>query len=1146
MSTETASTNFIQTTVETASGGAKQVDASVQEIVEDLVKSDDSEKASTDSLSHQAPLLSVLSDRTTFVPEISLEAAEVFFLKTPKKVFFILYILILLVWNYLSMVSLLLLGLGCLIGYALRHVVANQPKEKFVAVQESYIRQNSQNSRQQIKSTEKFTLLELKITPRIDDSLNKIHSYIIRDIVDFYYDPINPNKDLELSTQVRNAMNAIAMNLATCLQNSDKVELGLMSGFAIANTFIVHLREYRKFNATSKPLDVYCKENKSSLFAYTTNRELQAQTLRSLSQLLFERFLPPTESQSRILMAFLSELLATQIFETALETVCDHDWINLTIVDYLTENDPGETHDTTLFQQLATSIDEEVAGLAEKLQNVDNQAGMSIDELENGSSFKANLLIESNSNLNYDESNSVGIYSNARLPNFISSPFPPNHPFTRSANSINLQKILDRQSEMFAEFMAFLEERNAANILRFWLQADSFRKIASNESDVNLIQADALGIFKAYFGEAATYPVKVVDESIVKQCIREILKAPTCNCFIIMQEYIFGVLQDLYFDDFVKAMKEQGEDMSFMVKEQEARHKEVEQYPEANSTSLSNMEQHEEVKTNSSLNMHQNDEFHRRYYTVDNSVLESNHHEAEAYDNAIKEVTSPRRWSAAIMVESMEEPNDNSALENSVDLSPEEENMDQEIDIDPQFERQKEPMMNLDGVRIKMTDVSEASPNKYIYSTKSLAYMIEVVQPGSTGWIMTRRFADFEKMHASLVKAFPKAEKVTMPRLMLKKNQEACKSLERYLNILLSDASLCESEPLQKFMKRDGLPIEKLEKTKSTRRALSILSVSKSVSMSNLVGVVAASASSSYNEAKNQQESLPATNHNSEESSPEKSLETSSKRSSNSSLQKNLEVSLSPTEISQLASDETYVKTSAPTDASVITRPSIESPISTSWESSRTITPTVSNDSGTSPIVMTDKSTLEKLRMQFEISHATESQPERRLRQDKQLTVQDKDLLIDTIFAVVEEIFDLSEKSAWHLRKTVLSVLRGVVRRSYTEAIKNSFLMTINSFSTENYWVTMIDNLSNSFWPNGEWSSVAQQRTEEEKLKTKEEAKRLLLQKAVPDSLKQVMGYENSRLMVGRLVDGFLAEKEVVRGMGINILEGVVKLIVAD
>lgn len=52
---------------------------------------------------------------------------------------------------------------------------------------------------------------------------------------------MNPNRDPELSTQVRNAMNHVAMKLSEHLRNSDNVEIGKISCVAIAETFIVHL-----------------------------------------------------------------------------------------------------------------------------------------------------------------------------------------------------------------------------------------------------------------------------------------------------------------------------------------------------------------------------------------------------------------------------------------------------------------------------------------------------------------------------------------------------------------------------------------------------------------------------------------------------------------------------------------------------------------------------------------------------------------------------------------------------------------------------------------------------------------------------------------------------------------------------------------
>ncbi|RIA93058.1 PXA domain-containing protein [Glomus cerebriforme] len=1076
-----------------------------------------------------------------------------YFVSSTPRMIFILYLLILFTWSYLQRSPLLLLSLGVAFGYFLRaNTVTNEIKEKIVMVKDTSMSRNL-SSVEVLKSAEKVKLTELAITTNIDKTLDKMFKYITRDIVDFYYDPINPNKDPEFSIQVRNAMNVMAMNLALCFQNLDKVELGIMSSFAIANTFIVHLREYRKFIVTNTPLSVYCSQNESSVLTQSTNREAQAQILRSVSHLMLARLLPSSETHSHILMAFLSELWANQIFRATLDTVCDPDWINRTIVEYLTDISPIDAideHDATLFHELANSI--EAAELAEKLTQPpdssnfinENRSSISSNDstaaqpnqpsTESSTPIQANLFTDSKteicdepielvSGINVEFKNEVTVTDNTSslAPPIVS----PNRLFVRSNKSTNLQNILNNRGETFAEFMAFLEERKSANLLRFWLQADSFRKIATQEVDINLIQEDALGIFKSYFGETATYPVKVVEEGLVNQCVREITKAPTSSCFMMLQEYVFVVLERDYFDDFIKSMKTQGEDMSFLIKDKHP--------PEDDdkSSSLSEgMSVEERTLDRSNI--------------LGDSVLSSEFSEHSLPDengNSEHLQVNPRRrsrsWSNNISVEALGELTKN--IPDNSDANPttsvRSEINDTESTHELITDRPKTPMMDLTGVRIKMTDVSE-SPNKYIYSTKSLGYMIEVEQPGSTGWIMTRSYADFEKMHHSLVRAFPKAEKVTMPRLMLKKNHEACEALERYLNILLSDVILCESDALQKFMKRDGLPKKDLEKPSMKKtRGLSILSA-KSMSMVNLL--------TNGNDSKNQRNPIY------EESSPPK-RSSEILRSSEVAFKKFSEfLPRISTEFSKIP-DELYGKNSPFT---TVARPSIETINSTTWGSSRTTPTTSTSESDSSSIVMVDtpsnrSSIADKLENSYDITSDSGDInliSKHRARPNKQLTGQDIDLLIDTIFAVVEEIFDLSVKSQWHLRKTVLSVLREVVRRSYTEAIKASFLMYIDTLSTEEKVTSIIDNFTNSFWPNGTWAGTSPLRTEEEKLKTKEEAKKLLLQKAVPSSIKQVMGSENSRIMIGRLVDGFLAEKEVVRGMGVNILESIVKLIIAE
>nr|CAG8498546.1 8788_t:CDS:10 [Entrophospora candida] len=1085
--------------------------------------------------------------------------------------------------------SILVLILGCGVGYMIRIYTLKIDVKALEQKNNPFIDNKNINKVSSMelesKSESKSTITILSISPKIDKVLNKTFDYIMRDIIDVYCEPIDENNEKELSKNIRNSMNSMAINLSLCLKNLDKIELGVMSSYTIANSFIVHLREYRKFIAANESLDVYCDKNQSSPLAFTTSKQIQTQNLRSLSRLILSRFLPSSESQSQILMAFLTELWTNNIFSPLLDTISDPDWLNCTIVDYL--SDEGSNEDEgTFFQQLASSLEEEVAGLAEKL-------------LQDPITTTAASAVDTSPSSNNEQGQSIYSHTN----DLSSSRSSRNSIDMTSARFKNLQSVLNRKSEIFAEFMAFLEEREAANLLRFWLQVDSFKKIASNEIDTSLIQEDAIGIFKTYFGEAATYPVKVTNDKLIKQCINEITKAPGFNCFISLQEYVFNVLEEKYFDDFIEDMKGQGEDMSFLIYEDEPKQKnknEIESptkeenlfkmnengengfsgklietekesqeiifnnpYHEKNSSSSSAKDNHNGLTENDNSSS-------KRYNTINDSlsILKSTNEETLDDDgNKINYLYSTPDESITRSY-SVEDP----LIENS-----DEKYTEKLYDSDPETNsvhfRSANTRMDLTGVSIKMCEVSESRFNNIIYSKKNLAYMIEVEQPGSTGWIMTRSFADFEAMHIALVNQFPKAEKVTMPRLMLKKNYDACQDLQRYLNILLSDSTLAKSDPLQKFMKRDGLPNEGLSLPKSKRaRGLSILSIPKSMSMVNLVAGV-------NNIANNLQITDGGGNRRNSLEKKKFGFDFSLQKSfSEITSRKPIEPSLSQLSQPPLLSDppkktiENFERLlpSLPIENGLTERsdeifkfkkiahsakPSVDSNAS-SWVS---VTPTSSmndsfsgqinsNDSNDSNRITTRSNDNSHISSYEDDNHSKNNSASKSKtnRPNKVLTGQEIDILIDTVFAIVEEIFDLSMKSQWHLRKTVLSVLREVVRRSYTDAIRQSFLINIHKLTTEENVASMIDDFKNSFWPNGVWEESGPTRTEEEKIQTKETAKRLLLQKAMPESLLRVMGYENSRIMVNRLVDGFLDEKEIIRGMFVGILENIVKLIITE
>ncbi|KAG5458314.1 MAG: hypothetical protein BJ554DRAFT_1480, partial [Olpidium bornovanus] len=82
-------------------------------------------------------------------------------------------------------------------------------------------------------------------------------------------------------------------------------------------------------------------------------------------------------------------------------------------------------------------------------------------------------------------------------------------------------------------------------------------------------------------------------------------------------------------------------------------------------------------------------------------------------------------------------------------------------------------------------------------------------RPGGTGgWIITRTYADFASLHAELSSALPKAAKLKFPSRSRMQSgggvlEKLVADLEGWLNLAVTDASLRDSAPLGRFLKPD-------------------------------------------------------------------------------------------------------------------------------------------------------------------------------------------------------------------------------------------------------------------------------------------------------------------------------------------------------
>ncbi|CAO3672177.1 unnamed protein product [Umbelopsis ramanniana] len=155
----------------------------------------------------------------------------------------------------------------------------------------------------------------------------------------------------------------------------------------------------------------------------------------------------------------------------------------------------------------------------------------------------------------------------------------------------------------------------------------------------------------------------------------------------------------------------------------------------------------------------------------------------------------------------------------------------------------------------------------------------------------------------------------------------------------------------------------------------------------------------------------------------------------------------------------------------------------------------------------------------------------------KKLNSIEVELLIETTFALITEIFQLTEanQNAW-LRRTALNLLREVIRRSYAEVISQQFVKYMEEYARTAYFTTLIGSVTEMFWPNGEWATAVAVRTPEEKIATRTLARELLKTRGVPSGARQLIGELNCVDAMERLWSR-CQDVDLNRVLGVQILE---------
>lgn len=162
----------------------------------------------------------------------------------------------------------------------------------------------------------------------------------------------------------------------------------------------------------------------------------------------------------------------------------------------------------------------------------------------------------------------------------------------------------------------------------------------------------------------------------------------------------------------------------------------------------------------------------------------------------------------------------------------------------------------------------------------------------------------------------------------------------------------------------------------------------------------------------------------------------------------------------------------------------------------------------------------------------------------KSLSSMDVELLIETTYALVVEIFNLTptNNKAW-MRRSILNLLREIVRRSYAEFISEQYTDFVNKYMSPDAIVAILNRFGENFWPEGKWILDQEKkvvRTEEDKKESEKMARDMLINELIPNAMRQLIGDQNCNLAMDRIW-ARIQDPDLNRVLIIQVLERIVK-----
>ncbi|CAG8255872.1 unnamed protein product [Penicillium salamii] len=465
------------------------------------------------------------------------------------------------------------------------------------------------------------------------------------------------------------------------------------------------------------------------------------------------------------------------------------------------------------------------------------------------------------------------------------------------------------------------------------------------------------------------------------------------------------------------------------------------------------------------------------------------------------------------------------------------------------------PPVVLHGAQVLVDDDGSRDDQGPIKSRPTWDYLLQVepASTRSTGWMVFRKYSDFQSLHEmlgtvsrlNLIQSFSERHP-TLPPWKNKTRQALARDLEHYLQDAMKHESLADNDRMRRFLEKDAGSPEAAGSNKSTfsfpgPSAFENMGKGMLGALANAPKGVAGGGKAVFEGvtgvfggAANNRKSAVMANQSDPKTGGSNRTSLSQTRSSfddrTSAVYETNDSAVLPGN-SPNPQSESSESLSEPPSAD-----SAKESIATEQDTLATesLLSKTSLDLGADAAKPTEPTEQPSTHRRSETLQSV-NQPRKK---DSPISADETQIAVELIFAVINELYTLS--SAWNIRRTLLNAAKSYILRPGSPTLETIRTLLqdsmIQGHTSDDALGGYLSQLRENALPTeDELKAWPPPPSEEEKLRTRETARNLFVQRGIPQALTSVMGAAASREALEKIFDSLQVET-VARGFVFSVL----------